>query len=272
MTIKSIYDKQEDVPEVFRELFTERNGKWELTGVEGIRTQGDIERVQTALAAERRDHKALKDKFAPLVDKDLTQVLADLDRIPELEAAAEGNLSATKIEEIANKRIAARLAPIERERDQLKSKVTEQGNEIVNFQTQNRVRTIHDSVRAEATRLKIIPEALDDVLMLSERVLELAEDGAVVVKDKVGFTPGVAVQDWFQEIQPKRPHWWPATSGSGGRGNQGNGFDGLKNPWSTEHWNLTEQGALVTGDLKKAERMAAAAYSHIGATAPTKKN
>ena len=35
--LKTIYDNEEDIPEGFKELYTEKNGKWELTGVQGVK-------------------------------------------------------------------------------------------------------------------------------------------------------------------------------------------------------------------------------------------
>lgn len=47
---------------------------------------------------------------------------------------------------------------------------------------------------------------------------------------------------------------------------------GYKNPWSAEHWNVTEQGrAIQNYGLTGAQGLAAAAGSFIGATAPASK-
>ena len=47
--LKTIYDNEADIPEGFAALYTEKNGKWELTGVQGVKTQLDVDRVQEAL-------------------------------------------------------------------------------------------------------------------------------------------------------------------------------------------------------------------------------
>ena len=41
MPLKVIHDTLEDIPEAYRELYSEKNGKWELTGIVGLVTQAD---------------------------------------------------------------------------------------------------------------------------------------------------------------------------------------------------------------------------------------
>jgi hypothetical protein len=108
---------------------------------------------------------------------------------------------------------------------------------------------------------------MDDVLMLGERVFEVTDDGAVVTRDGVGVTPGIAADIWLSEMQDKRPHWWPASTGGGANGGSGNN-NFAKNPFSREHWNLTEQGQAIRTDRAKADRMAQAAGTKIGAGLP----
>ena len=43
--IKTAYDTVEEIPEGFGELYAERNGKFELIGVDGIKTQSDIDNI-----------------------------------------------------------------------------------------------------------------------------------------------------------------------------------------------------------------------------------
>ena len=76
-TLTASYDKQEDIPETadFRALFTEKNGQWELTGITGIKTQADVDRVQVSLTKERDDHKTTKTSLAVWSDLDHEDVM-----------------------------------------------------------------------------------------------------------------------------------------------------------------------------------------------------
>lgn len=88
MALKAILDSIDDLPEDVKKEYVEKNGKFELQ-VEGMKTQADVERLQGALTKERNDHKAVRDRLGLLGDRKIEDVLATLDRVPELEAAAD---------------------------------------------------------------------------------------------------------------------------------------------------------------------------------------
>lgn len=266
MTLKAVLDTLEGIDEHFHQLYTERNGKFELTGIEGIKTQADVDRLQTALNKERNDHKGLREKYAPLAAYDMADVLERYNRYEELLAASEGKLDEAKINSIVESRIRSKLAPVERERDTFKSQLAERDQIILGYQTKEMQRTISDKVREAATSAKILPEAFDDALLLAERVFELTEDGRVVTKDNVGVTPGIEPSVWFTELQSKRPHWWGPSVGGGAGGSKTPG--GSTNPWTHENWNLTEQGKILMANRSRAEQLAKAAGTSIGGARP----
>lgn len=270
MPIKAIVDKLDDVEEPFRGLYTPRGDKFEITGIEGMRTQADVDRIQSGLKKERDDHKALRDRWAPLSTREPADIQAMLDRYPELEEAAKGKLDDAKIDEIVGKRIVSKLAPVERERDTFKTQLAERDQIIQGYEAKERHRTISDKVREAGALAKVLPEAMEDALLLAERVFEISEDGRVVTKDNVGVTPGIDAAVWLTEMQTKRPHWWGPSSGGGGRGSNGN-TNGNANPWSAEHWNLTEQGKILVANPTKAEQMAKSAGTSIGGRKPDSK-
>lgn len=271
MGLKAVYIDINEVPEQFRELYTEKNGQYELTGIEGVKTDEDVRRVQSALTKERNDHKQTKEKFSALGDLKPDDIIAKLDRIEELEQIAAGKVDDTKINELVETRLRSRVAPIEREKKMLETKVAELSGTLDQFVTRDRTRTIHDEVRRAAVAQKLLPEAIEDALVLAERIFEVDENGKVVSKDGVGVTPGVDPAVWFTELQPKRPHWWPGSAGGGAGGNRGGGGGSEKNPWAADSWNLTEQGRILTANRAKAEQLAKSAGTSIGGPRPAKK-
>lgn len=278
MALNTSYDTQEDIPEVHRELFTERDGKWELTGVTGMKTQADIDRVQTGLTKERSDHKETKVKLKAFEDVDLEQITKDQTELTELrakiEAGAGGNFDQEKFDEAVDKlataRTATATAPLTRDLTKMTDERDTLVEENAEFKTRETNRTISDAVRQAATGIKVIDTAVDDVLLLGERIFEVQEDGTVLTKDNVGVTPGIAPDIWLAEMQEKRPHWWPTSQGGGAPGS-GGGTGFAENPWTTEHWNLTKQGQQVRLDGTKAETMAKAAGTTIGGPRPAAK-
>ncbi len=267
--LKAIFDKLDDIPEAFRDLYKEKNGKFEVTEIEGIKTEADVTRLSGALTKERNDHKSLREKFSVFGDRTPEQILADLDRLPELEAAAAGKLDETKINELVEKRIGTKVGPLQRQVQQLSTGIQERDTIIGDFKGKERTRTIHDAVREAIGKSQgFQPGAVEDALIFAERMLDISEDGKVIAKDNVGVTPGIDPVVWLSEMQNKKSHWWGPSSGGGANGNRGNGMDNSQNPFTHEHWNMTQQGAILKTNPTRAAQLALSAGTTIGGKRP----
>lgn len=269
VTLDLTYDSADAIPEGFKGLYDEDNGKFKLSGVNGMKTQQDITNIQEALRKEREDHKKAKDALTPYSSLgDVAEVQARLDRIAELEAAAEGKMDDEKINKIVEGRLTQKTAPLERqvqtiteERDTFKAE-----NDVLRGQIETRDR--NDAVRSVATEMKVVSTAIPDVEMIAGMYLERNEAGDFVTKaDVQGVTPGVDIKQFLKEMQKLRPHWWPASEGGGAGGGTGLGH-GEANPWKAETWNATTQGQILTRDRELATRLAKAAGTTIGGPKP----
>lgn len=281
MSLQAIHENIDDIPEVYRDLYTEKSGKFELTGIAGVKTQADFDRVNGALTKERNDHGAAKQALEPWTGLGLTieELQEKLDRMPELEAAAAGKLDDAAIQEVVDRRVEGTLksreAPLQRQVSALEKENATLKEANATLVGESNTRKIHDSLRATDDWKKMVPEAHEDALFLAERVFEIREDdGAVVTKDGVGVTPGVEAGVWLQDMQEKRPHWWPVSQGGGaqGGGRGGASMGGASNPWSNEGWNVTKQMEVVkTKGREYAGQMASAAGTTLTAGKPKKK-
>lgn len=284
MRLKTIYDTAEEIPEGYADLYTERNGRWELTGVEGVKTQADIDRVQNALVKERADHKQTKAALAPFEGLDPEAVEAQAHKLEEVTAQLEainkdGRVDEAKLEPIIAARIKQAVAPLERDKQNLERQldaqrkaVADKDTEVVTLRTSITTDNIERAIRDAATVEKVIATALDDVVLRGTRVFEKTEDGRIITKDVAGVVPGLTPKEWLKDMTDKAPHWWPSSVGGGSQGGGSGGrgtYGGANNPWSKAGWNMTKQGALVRqlGEQKAGE-IAAQAGSHIGATKP----
>lgn len=280
MTLKTIHDKEDEIPEEYRSLYTQKGEKWELTGIEGVRTAADVERVTTSLKKERDDHKATKAALSGWtgLGLEVDDVQKTLDRVPELEAAAGGKLDDAKIEEIATKRaegiLKSKLTPLERELAKTAKERDELAQAVGSFREKETRRTIHDRMRSALKASKALPEAEEDALLLGEHLLEITEEGDVVTRENGrGIPVGLDPAGLLAELQEKRPHWWPASQGGGAKGSAGGGgLGGGKNPWAAESWNMTEQGRIVREKgLDHANGIAARAGTTVGGPKPRPK-
>jgi hypothetical protein len=270
LKLKLTYPSQEDIPEAFRDLYTESDGTFKLTGIDGLVTNDDLAAAKRNTEAEREAHKKTKARmrhFVDMSDDQLTEATAKLDRFDELEAAAGGKLDDDKINDMVEKRINSRTAPLERQIAALTGERDEARTESQELKKEKTTRSIQDEVRVAATKLKLLPEAIDDAFMLADRVFEVNEEGAAVTKDNVGVTPGIGAEVWLTDLKDKRPHWWPTSSG-GGATPGGGGVGGGNNPWGAKTWNLTAQGQQFRADPAKATQLAQAAGTTIGGARP----
>jgi hypothetical protein len=270
MAFKMTLDSLEGLPEDVAKEYAEKDGKFHIQ-VEGMKPPEEFTKIQTSLNAARTEAGQLKQRLSLLGDVKVEDAVAALARIPELEAAAEGKLDDDKINGIVENRIKSKLAPVERERDQFKQQLTEKEQRIAQFETAERTRRIHRQVRQAAKDVGLREEAIEDALLLSDRTMELLEDGNAVVRADTDFQQGLGAKDWLADVITKRPHWLKESEGGGAGGNRGGGTI-TKNPWSDEHWNMTEQGKIFNSDSARADQLAKAAGTTIGGPRPAKKS
>lgn len=277
MVLKAIYENKEEIPEGFSELYTERGGKWELSGIEGIKTAADVDRISVGLTKEREEHKKTKEKLAAFGELDPTQAQKDADQIHELQtkletaeaAAGDGKPDEAVIDKLVEARVATVVKPLQRDLDKANKLNVENGDTITAFELKDTNRSITDAVRKAAGESKIVTSAMEDVLMLSERVFEVAEDGGVLTRDNVGVTPGIDPVVWLSEMQDKRSHWWPTSQGGGAGGGNGSGGGSMAdNPFSFKGWNMTKQGEEVRTNPERAARLAQSAGTTVGGLKP----
>lgn len=282
--LKTIYEKQEDIPEGFVDLYTDKNGKFELTAVEGVKTQADIDRVNAALVKERNDHKQAKEKLQafgdidpailPTMQEELAEARARLETL-----TTEGKLDEGKVEERITTAINRATGPINREKDSLarqldtaKKAVADKEAEIAALNADRQAEHVRLAIRDAVTGAKVpvLPTAVDDAVLVGERMFELV-DGKLVTKGDNGMTPGLSPAEWTKDMMERKPHWWPASQGGGAGGGRGGGTMLKDNPFTAEGWDITRQGQLYKESPEKAAQMAQRAGVKIGAVRPAKK-
>jgi len=272
--LKVVMDSVDELDEPLRKLYAEKDGKFVLTGIEGIKTQADMDRLSRAAALEREEHKKTKEKFKvfePFLEN-AEDIVSKIDKLPELEAAAAGKIDEAKLNEMVEGRIKTRMSPVERKAKALEDENNTLKARMAEMEAKEKRRLIHDAVREAATKSKMVDTAVEDALVLAERMFQVDEEGRIVTKEGVGVTPDSDATVWLTEMQQKRPHWWPASQGGGARPGGSGGSGGLNNPWTFENWNLTEQGRVYQENPERAERMAQSAGTSIGGPKPRPKN
>lgn len=248
MAINYIMDTLEGLPEAVQALYTPKDGKYILAGVQGVKTEDDVNRVMEALNKERNDHKATKERWRALQDYAPDEILSALDEASRLKqkASKEGTDDSLK------------LAPLQREKERLSNELLQAQNMIEQFKAREKERVISDAVRRAGTELKMRPTAIEDALLLAKLTFDVDDNGKVFTKQDGANIGGLEPSAWLSEMQQARPHWWPDNIGGGATGGNGAGFV-HNNPWKKESLNLTQQGEIFKANPTLARQLAAAA-------------
>ena len=264
MKLKFQYESANDIPEQYKELYTEKEGKFVLTGVDlPPSKEEDVARLSEALRKEKSDHASTKEKLKSFDGIDATSVHSQLDELEELRLKVDKNqVDDEKIEKIVEARVARKLAPVERERNSLQSKLKEIEAENSDLKGSITKGKILSTISKAAQEAKLVPSAMEDVKMYSG-LFDINEKDEVVLKDT-----GLAVDVWLQDMKDKRPHWWETSRGGGAAGG-GSGAGIQNNPWRKDSWNLTEQGKIMReSGIEKAKQLASLAGVDVNATGP----
>lgn len=266
MKLKASYETEEEIPAGFEALYEERDGHWELTGVEGFKTDGDVARVQAALKKEREAHKAARNRLSAFGDRTPESIEELEDRITELEASGGGKGGPT--DDQIEQRVAARVAKERRDLEKKLKEVQEDAERLRSEHSELSVRDFRRSLRDELVTtttgdkpVPIVPDALADAELLAERLFERNEEGRFVTRDGVGVEPGMSVRDWLSDIvaSGRRPHWVRESQGAGAAGSKKTGAYSGINPFLDKSWNATEAGMLAQKNPQLAIKLAKAA-------------
>ena len=267
--LELVYDNAEDVPEGFGELYTETDGKFALTEINGMKTTADVDRLQESLHKERKLHKEVKTKLHGFGDLEADAVRTSLNELEELKLQVDG--SDDKFEERVAARMISVTAPLERKLATIATERDTAIGEVGVFQKKEKNRNISDEIRAAGSKLKMVPAAIDDAITLGRNVMDVDEEGRIAVRADSGFDEGADPTSWIEGLRESKPHWWPASEGSGARGgNSGSGVG--SNPFTSSNWNMTEQGKLHKENPERAARMAKMAGTTVGGMKPPEKS
>src|SRR4051812_25411876 len=190
MAIKAILAKLDEVDEKYRDLYTERGGKFVLTGVEGVKTQADVDalmeanrKIRNDLATAQGELKTANTKLQGWGEQDPDDVATKLEKlstyeagqnVPELLKNFETTVAA-RAQQLADTKVKQETTKLQRTIDELTGAVTTLKASNETYVVKDNTRTIHDAVRAEATKLKVLPEAIPDLLLIAGQDLKLQE-------------------------------------------------------------------------------------------------
>lgn len=284
MALEESYATIEEIPEAFRELYTERNGAHVCTGINGMLGSSERVRLQNENGARRITNTELTTSLGGWSNLGETPdaVRTLLDSIPVLQAQADAaGGDAEAIQKQVDARVRVTEVQHQRAIETLNTAQTNQAAVLLSYEDGARSTAIRNAVikaAQDSKQGKINPDALEDVVMYGAAQLQCVEERGengqlmitgVVSKENVGVTPGMDAGVWLTEMSPKKGHWYMESSGGSGgpRKRDGSGMGG--NPWMKANWSMAAQGRFVREHgADKARAAAEQAGSKLGAVAP----
>lgn len=186
------YEKKEDIPKGFEEMYEEKDGKFSPKAPE----VPDVTNLNSALEKERLARET-EEKARKKAEKDL----ADLRR---KNTAAESNISEEQLEKL-RKEDEEKRKPIQEELDKTKAELTK-------VKKTDRVQRLFLDSGGMSDRV-------DDAMLALDRRTGLTEDGnTITVLDKDGKITTEKVEEFIKVSFKKEKPWLYAGSGGGGGG------------------------------------------------------
>jgi len=260
--LRAIYDSKEDIPAEYIHLFQEKKGKWEIQ-IEGMKTLGDVERLQGSLDSERADHGRTKVKLRAynwVGDLNEEGVTALRDEVEDLKADGKKGKSDEEIESLVEKRVERALRKPAKQIEQLTAENASHLKAIGLHEAAGNQRLIRDHVEdvlGNKDTPNVVDGAREDILPFAERIMTV-RDGKVVTKEGCSFDPGVDFSEVLSDIKAegRRAHWFPGSKGVGAKDGEGGGGGGGNNPFHKDSFNMTEAQAIIAADKPRAHNLA----------------
>ena len=267
--LKAQYTEAEEIPEAHRDLFTERNGVFEIE-VDGMKTVGDTDRLQSALSNERTAHKDTRGRYGWVgeLTNDDVQKLRDAqeDLQHQLELKPEG-LTDEQVEERAERLAARKTRALEKSIEEISLERDSYSSAIRLHEAAQSQRLIRDSVDDALTgpeSFAVVDSAREDIVPFAERIMTVV-DGKVVSREDVGVEPGISFAEVLSDLKAsgRRSHWFPGNTGAGANGSPAGGSEQGTNPFAgvpgDGNFNLTAASKIASADPAKAKMLVKAA-------------
>lgn len=275
--IRAVLESLEEIPQALHDIYTEKEGKF-LLDLEGVEEHPSTSALRNALEAQKAARKKLADEVKTLKDR-LAKIPDDFD--PEEVARLKAQLEEYEADPTKQKPTDKQREEAVAARKMLEQKITSlekaHATEIDGFKKQIVTKDqfisqllIDDGLTKALVEAGISKEFLKAAkALLREDVKVVEEDGeyrAIVETDTGPLEINRYVNDWVasDEGKPFVPQAKGGDAG-GGRGTAQRQQILDKNPWTKEHWNITEQGKLFKTDRVRAEKLAKAAGKQLPA-------
>lgn len=222
MTLKYIVDTLEGLDQHIAALYEQADGKFRLN-VEGVAPREKLDEFRNKNIDLMKQLEGFKG-----VDVAKYQSLLGLEK----KMTDKELIEAGKVDEVVQSRIASMKAEHEQVVTQLNAQLGDSNKQLESL-------LIDSAVRMQAVNQKVIPSAIDDVMLRARTAFRIVDGKAVPHSDgkpiygKDGVNP-MSVEEWISGLAKNAPHLFEGSQGGGARGSQGRGGQSSANMTATQ--------------------------------------
>lgn len=261
MELELQYASAEDIPSGFESLYTEKDGKFLLTGVKGLAgLNTEKATLKRSLDAEREAHKNTKAKLTE-ANTSIETLTTERDEARVTAEATGGKPDQAKIDELVAAKVKLATAPLERKLQAAESRATEFEGKFNEAVTRERQGSIKGVLSKAALDAKMDPASVDLFVQLAMPDFDLTEAGAPVARENARYAVGGDPNAYLGEFKSKHPNFWPENVSGGARGGGGT-VSAADNPYTHGGWNVTKQLAIPEDQGRKLAKAAGVDFDH----------
>jgi hypothetical protein len=149
--------------------------------------------------------------------------------------------------------------PLEKERDEIATERDQLKQQLNNMVVDSALNSAVSEIKVHGPYTKAVKAMFRDQVKV-----DVDENGnpVALIDGEYGEQPVPKyLKEWAQTDEGKAFIEAPTNGGGGARGGSGSGK--LKNPWTKDNWNMTEQARIYKQDPERAKRMAAEAGKKV---------
>lgn len=243
MTLKAVYESQDDIPESFRSLFSEgEDGKYHLTKIEGLTTKEKEKQFRENNTELKKQIASYEEKLRTFadIDPERLKLLKDIDpeKYQELlekeRQIEEGELiKKNDIDGLVALRLKPAQEKYEKRIKELEKAHGGKDNEIDELKVALAKSMIESRVTKSVNMVgKVREGALFDIIRRAEEIFKPIKgdngydiqaqhpDGSMMSSPE-DVTKGFSVEDFAKSLPEKAPYFFEGSAGSGSQGDGG---------------------------------------------------
>ncbi len=210
MIVKSSYDSVGDVPQEFKDSFSEVDGKYVFSGQIDVKTQADVDKV---LGAKQHIDKELSE-VKELLKAEKQAKTEVQNKLEVVELKLENGAETEGIQELVAKKVKAETAELTKQLEEANEKNSEFQNKIFSGE---KAEFVNGIIGSFSDTVK------DDAKFILNQMFERQADNTYLTKEGLGLEAGLNAEQATAKLLETRTHWQQQNTGGQGTGAQGAG-------------------------------------------------